>query len=217
MATATMRSKKEFVSSKSTGLTYHKATGLVVKSDKDYTVIGLLSDDKKSVAPMDEKIVALCDEHGFEYDPIVEEDSEEQNEAQEPAEEESEEKVEEPAEEPAEEEEEVPKTTPKTMPKKDVKSNAKEPTKNSAKKETKNQLDSNTELRQAFVKELDTAREAVLSLLDNHSVFREVERAQQLDKEVTELREKVTELTAKNEKLANTVKTLKNTIATLGE
>jgi hypothetical protein len=210
MATAT-RSKKEFVSSKSTGLTYHKATGLVVKSDKDYTVIGRLSEDKKSVVPMDDETVALCDEHGFEHDPIVEEEKEEANE-------EVEEKAEEPAEEveepPAEEEpEEAPKAAPKAVPKKEVKASAKESTKTSATKEMKIHLDSNTELRQYFVKEFDAARETVMSVLDNHSVFREVERAQQLDKEVTELREKVTELTAKNEKLVKQVATLKKAIA----
>lgn len=210
MATA-MRSKKEFVSSKSTGLTYHKATGLVVKSDKDYTVIGRLSEDKKSVVPMDDETVALCDEHGFEHDPIVEEEKEEANEEVEEKAEEQAEEVEEPPaeEEPEEAPQAPPKVSPKTVPKKEVKASAKEVTKTSA----KIHLDSNTELRQYFIKEFDAARETIMSVLDNHSVFREVERAQQLDKEVTELREKATELTAKNEKLVKQVATLKKAIA----
>lgn len=206
MATAKKIPKEELGKTRD-GIIFHKETKLVFRDKNDYTVIGTLSEDKKSILPLDEEAVALCDANDFVHDPIVEEDK-----AEEPAEEPVEETPEEPAEEeeqPEEEPAEEPVVETKKQP---SKAPAKTQTKTPATKTAVLQLDKDTELRKAFVQELDSTRATILSLLDNHSVFREVERAQQLDKEVSELQKKLTESTEKNEKLTKKVAALTKAI-----
>lgn len=211
MATAKKIPKEELGKTRD-GIIFHKETKLVFRDKNDYTVIGMLSEDKKSILPLDEAAVALCEENDFVHDPIVEEDKAEEEPAAEEPEEEPAAEEEEPAEEP-EEEPVVEKIETKKQP---SKAPAKTQTKVSAKtavQERTIQLDADTELRKAFVQELDSTRATILCLLDNHSVFREVERAQQLDKEILELQKKMTEMTEKNEKLTKKVAALTKAIA----
>lgn len=206
MATAKKIPKEELGKTRD-GIIFHKETKLVFRDKNDYTVIGTLSEDKKSILPLDEVAVALCEENDFVHDPIVEEDKAEEEPAEEPAAEEEEQPNEEPEE--PEEEPVVEKVETKKQP---SKAPAKTQTKVSAKTAVL-QLDADTELRKAFVQELDSTRATILCLLDNHSVFREVERAQQLDKEILELQKKMTEMTEKNEKLTKKVAALTKAIA----